>query len=423
VTKILMRGSEADRQLARDNILSIFVGAALEMTAARGGFEALQCMTDKGWVEKHLTPIEKRWGVNISLDFRNSVIRIIGKEPEKTHAYRQLEALVDGLALEKLSIGNRRVRGALLRPRTVQSRPSSRQTGRQSAAEPNIPHLEDLQQQHGVQIVFLPARWAEGGEARFRIFGEEAKVRAVKDLLVRMDQEAADDRAAAPSLLSRRQGTRVPLPECPICLCEVEEKEAGLRLFCGHTYHQECLANQIQQAKEGQLPVVCHHDGCGKPISLPEIRRALKGDREQIESFFKAASQHYINTNSNTRFGVCLTTDCPQIYSLEDKDTKPIFRCNVCKSILCKKCGTPHDETLTCQEFKVDPTGVSKYLATVQSGGRLCPKCGTGIERSEGCKYVRCRCGTELCILCGHVCRTSHEEHSCRESGFAFLNR
>ncbi|CEM33896.1 unnamed protein product [Vitrella brassicaformis CCMP3155] len=215
----------------------------------------------------------------------------------------------------------------------------------------------------------------------------------------------------------------VPLPECPICLCEVEEEEVGLRLFCGHTYHQECLANQIHHVKEGHVPVVCHQHGCGSPVSLPEIRRALKGDRELMESFFKAASQHYINANSRTRFGVCLTADCPQIYSLEDRDVKPIFRCNVCKGVLCKTCCRSHDETLTCEEFNtVDPTSVLlKYLASLPGGGLLCPKCGVGIERSGGCKFVRCRCGTDLCILCGYVCRTTHEEHSCIDAGFSFL--
>ena len=30
-----------------------------------------------------------------------------------------------------------------------------------------------------------------------------------------------------------------------------------------------------------------------------------------------------------------------------------------------------------------------------------CPKCRHGIQKSEGCDHMRCRCGAEFCFICG----------------------
>jgi len=65
-----------------------------------------------------------------------------------------------------------------------------------------------------------------------------------------------------------------------------------------------------------------------------------------------------------------------------------------------------HDK-FTCEELKAIPVSerapedlVFAELAKKQKWKR-CPKCGTMVERTEGCNHMTCRCAYEFCYVCG----------------------
>jgi hypothetical protein len=38
-----------------------------------------------------------------------------------------------------------------------------------------------------------------------------------------------------------------------------------------------------------------------------------------------------------------------------------------------------------------------------REGWQRCPQCGTGVERTQGCRHIVCICGGEFCYQCGEV--------------------
>ena len=85
-------------------------------------------------------------------------------------------------------------------------------------------------------------------------------------------------------------------------------------------------------------------------------------------------------------------------------------------------------EPLSCEQFKFfNSFSPEDYSTTrtkkvvdkdnrdfMQNFTRPCPTCKKRIMRSEGCKHMRCPCGTSFCWNCKFVYRHDHQEHDCR---------
>jgi hypothetical protein len=52
----------------------------------------------------------------------------------------------------------------------------------------------------------------------------------------------------------------------------------------------------------------------------------------------------------------------------------------------------------------------------IKQHGQVCPGCQTGIERSEGCFHMSCKCGTHFCYECGEqIFYPFYGTHKCWE--------
>jgi len=54
----------------------------------------------------------------------------------------------------------------------------------------------------------------------------------------------------------------------------------------------------------------------------------------------------------------------------------------------------------------------------ILAGMRICPQCKEGVEKSEGCLHMKCRCGFEFCYDCcapfegvGSICKQCGRAH------------
>lgn len=118
---------------------------------------------------------------------------------------------------------------------------------------------------------------------------------------------------------------------------------------------------------------------------------------------FKRLDQNRVNLlidANRTEYVRCHTPDCPGVYV---RDGGIILDCLVCNKVWCLDCiCAPYHYSMTCQEYKAtqkkpknDIEEASEMI--IQMGFRVCPNCKEGVEKSEGCMHMTCKCGFEFC--------------------------
>jgi hypothetical protein len=97
--------------------------------------------------------------------------------------------------------------------------------------------------------------------------------------------------------------------------------------------------------------------------------------------------------------------------------------CTACSFATCIHHKLPWHEGETCDEFDCNDTAIerleeaelsAKLLAKDQS--KICPSCGQGVTKQEGCDHLTCRCGENWCFEClaswDNILRIGDEAHA-----------
>ncbi|KAK7379495.1 hypothetical protein VNO80_04957 [Phaseolus coccineus] len=202
-------------------------------------------------------------------------------------------------------------------------------------------------------------------------------------------------------------------PNCPICLCEVED---AYRLEgCGHVFCRLCLVEQCESAirNQGTFPICCTNKDCGDIILLTDLRSLLVGDK--LEDLFRASLGAFVATSGGT-YRFCPSPDCPSIYRVADPGTagEP-FVCGACYSETCTSCHLEYHPYLSCErykEFKEDPDSSLIQWCRGKDEVKSCLACGYVIEKVDGCNHVECKCGKHVCWVCLEFFSASDECYS-----------
>lgn len=74
--------------------------------------------------------------------------------------------------------------------------------------------------------------------------------------------------------------------------------------------------------------------------------------------------------------------------------------CVACGQITCRLCrGPEHREGVCAQDTQLQE---ARRFAE-RSGWKACPRCQNVVEKRSGCNHMTCRCGGQVCYLCGGV--------------------
>lgn len=192
------------------------------------------------------------------------------------------------------------------------------------------------------------------------------------------------------------------LPECPICLCEIELSVLVRLEFCGHSYCQSCLNSQVQSAvKDHQFPIECAAEDCSQPIVLKDIRQQITKGSLSMKPLAAAAVSCFVGKNRES-FRFCTTPDCEMVYRVSEDGRQ--FQCIDCGTRLCTTCHIQFHDGLTCAMYKSAKTGegnVDMWIRENPGARKKCPKCQIGIEKIEGCNHMTClACRSHICWVC-----------------------
>ena len=89
-------------------------------------------------------------------------------------------------------------------------------------------------------------------------------------------------------------------------------------------------------------------------------------------------------------------------------------------------CQSIYHEGLTCTEYRKGKEEVDQEtLDWIKKHTKPCPKCGTKIEKNNGCNHMICTkpgCGVHFCWLCLHSADSTNKihQHLNREHGGLF---
>ncbi len=190
---------------------------------------------------------------------------------------------------------------------------------------------------------------------------------------------------------------------CVVCWCDITEV---YKTPCGHVYDRECFANQCLSAGDKNIPIRCL--SCQAIISFSELESALT--RDQLDKLLERSFTRYIRTHPGS-YQYCPTADCDQVY--EVSDDAEVYTCSTCLTSICTKCGAIAHEGLTCDQHKSVQLGdVAFEEWKKENGASDCPKCGSTIQKSEGCNHIECKaCGAHICWVCKRSLGTGSETY------------
>ncbi|KAI5921257.1 hypothetical protein F4810DRAFT_372432 [Camillea tinctor] len=195
--------------------------------------------------------------------------------------------------------------------------------------------------------------------------------------------------------------------DCSVCWTEAENP---IRTSCGHVYCLDCFENLCMSATRQDTPVriCCAGDGstCSTILGLPELQAHLSSTA--FEELLEQSFASYVRQHPQ-QLRYCPSADCDAVYraapdAAADADPAPNreHTCPRCLATVCTACHEQHDRALSCAEHRDRATG--RWAAFLrfkkEVGIKDCPRCGTPIEKTDGCDHVLCRCGAHVCWVC-----------------------
>lgn len=193
--------------------------------------------------------------------------------------------------------------------------------------------------------------------------------------------------------------------ECPQC----GDATADIKFSrCGHVACRDCFDHQLKVASSdltgNHFPLVCWHESCEQPVSIPDLRKYATGT--MFDSLLKASLTYHIRSLPEI-YRNCRTPDCRSVYLRNG--SYEIFACPNCLTQTCTLCHAEPHIGWTCAEYDVHlrKTRVNEHLLDgykALAGTKDCPKCATLIEKVDGCNHVECSgCHGHICWVCVKV--------------------
>ncbi|ESQ39983.1 hypothetical protein EUTSA_v10000966mg [Eutrema salsugineum] len=200
--------------------------------------------------------------------------------------------------------------------------------------------------------------------------------------------------------------------DCEICVESKPLTESFSINGCSHSYCNDCVSKYIAaKLQDNILSIDCPVSGCSGRLEPEQCRVILP--RQVFDRWGDALCEAVVMRSK--RF-YCPYKDCSALVFLDESEGEKMkeSECPHCNRMVCVACGTKWHLEVTCEEFQKLAENererediLLKKMAESQKW-RRCPSCKFYIEKSQGCLYMKCRCGLAFCYNCG----TPSKDHS-----------
>ncbi|XP_025198878.1 ranBP-type and C3HC4-type zinc finger-containing protein 1-like [Melanaphis sacchari] len=190
--------------------------------------------------------------------------------------------------------------------------------------------------------------------------------------------------------------------ECAVCLCTYDNNGVVLR-DCLHVFCRLCLKMTIEHSKAEQVecPYIDERYSCTGVLQHREIKKILDSD-EEYERFLQRSverARQLLAKDHNGGSFQCRRPDCTGWCLIYDKNNVLEFKCPVCGTVTCVRCGSIHTQGRGCKKFIENNDGDGTLENLIERGdAMLCPGCSTVLSKQQGCDWIKCAvCFMEIC--------------------------
>eukprot|EP01084_Bolivina_argentea_P123565 218970_1 len=190
-------------------------------------------------------------------------------------------------------------------------------------------------------------------------------------------------------------------------------------MSCGHMLNRECAAHcfkaDIQNVRTFPRCPECL--AANQTTLITENELTLVLDQKIMDHYYQLSLQ--IGANELGDIFQCPTANCPFFAQVPDDLER--FNCSKCGFATCVKCKKAFHRNETCEQYKKrkckEEALSEKQLAELakKMGWKPCPRCKVYVERTFGCKHMKCgnaQCKCEFCDICGDELDTEKwQEH------------
>ncbi|CAJ1975713.1 unnamed protein product [Sphenostylis stenocarpa] len=205
---------------------------------------------------------------------------------------------------------------------------------------------------------------------------------------------------------------------CEICIETKTSNDAFSINGCCHVYCNNCVALYVESKLEDNVVnISCPVPRCRGLLEAEDCRLILTP--EILDRWGKALCEAVISVDEKF---YCPFPDCSTLLIREGKDEGiRESECPNCRRLFCALCTVPWHVDMTCEEFQklsADERGKEDVMLmnlAKEMMWKRCPSCGFYVAKTQGCMYMKCRCGSAFCYNCGAPNLTfSHSCNSCR---------
>nr|DAD44168.1 TPA_asm: hypothetical protein HUJ06_002398 [Nelumbo nucifera] len=202
---------------------------------------------------------------------------------------------------------------------------------------------------------------------------------------------------------------------CEICMETKSHQEmfSGINK-CSHSFCSDCISKHVAaKVEENVTKVICPAFNC-KEVLEPESCRSIIPNQVFVrwadalcESLIPGPQKFY-----------CPFSNCSALLMDDGGEIIKESECPSCRRLFCAQCKVPWHGNISCEEFQKlneDERGREdlKVMALAkEKAWQRCPMCKFYVEKSDGCLYMKCRCGFAFCYKCGTPSK-DHTYHYC----------
>ncbi|GMY22208.1 E3 ubiquitin-protein ligase RNF144B [Fagus crenata] len=205
---------------------------------------------------------------------------------------------------------------------------------------------------------------------------------------------------------------------CEICFEPKSRNECFSIKGCDHAYCRECMAKYVaSKLQDNVYTTRCPVPECvGGLLELEHCRCILP--KEVFDRWGDALCEALIL--GSQKF-YCPYKDCSALLLNDGSFVITETECPHCWRLFCAQCKVPWHSGINCAQFQNlnqderQREDIMLINLARDKGWIRCPTCRFYVAKSSGCKFMKCRCGTEFCYRCGtqtnsecpHICLSS----------------
>uniref|UniRef100_A0A453DD63 RBR-type E3 ubiquitin transferase n=1 Tax=Aegilops tauschii subsp. strangulata TaxID=200361 RepID=A0A453DD63_AEGTS len=206
--------------------------------------------------------------------------------------------------------------------------------------------------------------------------------------------------------------------DCAICMETVPGTLKFIINSCGHAFCSSCVAQYVAAKLDDNVcPIECPQPGCEDGTIEPESCHGII-PTDLLDKWGLLLCELAVGAKRI----YCPYLECSALLLTDGEAGAAAIaeaECPHCHRLFCARCAVPWHDGFGCEEFQKlgqDERGREDLLLrglVGREGWQRCPECQMFVEKSEGCNYIKCRCGYSFCYRCAS--ELSAQNHYCNK--------